>query len=65
MTGKRLRKIIRQLFLMCPEICPAFIPKTNSDCKKNYFNDPKQRKRRLSLSCVKNTICIIKRNAPR
>ena len=52
------------LYIREKEICPAYISKINSNCKKkNYsINDSKRRKRRTVLSCSKKTVYIIKRN---
>ena len=44
MTGKHMRKIIKQLLLMscilmeiCLEICPAYISKINLSCEKQII----------------------------
>ena len=50
------------LYIKKMEICPSYISQLGLWKPKNSLNDPKQRKRRLVLSCGKKTICIIKRN---
>ena len=57
MTGKRLRKIIRQLLLIFCILknkiyVQTYISKLNSNVKKkNSINDSKWRKRMEALSC--------------
>ena len=42
------------------EICPASISKISSNCKNNnFFDDTKQRKRRLALSCSKKLSALL------
>ena len=49
------------------ESLSAYFSKINSNCEtknnsNNSLNDPKRRKRRLTLYSSKRTICIIERN---
>ena len=70
MTGKRLRKITQQSFLMFCMLkkwkhVQLYISKIDSNCEKqiNLILIQKKRKRRLALPCSKNTICIIEKNS--
>ena len=68
MIGKHLKKVIQQLVLT---FC---VPKKKKYAQlisqklirivkiNNSINDSKQRKRRMTLSCSKKTVYIIKRN---
>ena len=72
MIGKRLRRIIRQLLLIfcilnkkkyVQLISQKIIRTVKKKHKKtNSIRVSKRRKRRLALSCGKETIYIIKRN---
>ena len=52
------------LYIKEMEICTAHISKINSNCakkkKKNLYNDPKQRKRHLALSCSKRLPALLR-----
>ena len=59
-TFENLKIALNILYIKEKEICSADISEINSNCEKQIilFNDSKQRKRRLELSCSEKTICI-------
>ena len=60
-TFENLKIALNILYIKEKEICSADISEINSNCEKQIilFNESKQRKRRLALSCSEKTICII------
>ena len=61
--GKKSLKMALNILILNKNKYVQVMSKINLNCeKKNSIKDSKQRKRRLTLSCSKKTVCTTRRN---